>query len=229
MRIASLSSLLLIAALGGCSLLPDGGERSGSRDVRGQAPARQAETAQIATTRESRQCLSELAGLQADFTPLPDRDYGTGCSTNNTVALSQLRSDDDRLALSNLGPVSCPLATTFAGWARYGVDRAARQQLGSPLKKIETFGSYSCRNVAGSGRRSAHASAQAIDVAAFVLEDGRRISVKDGWQGTRAEKEFLQTIQNSACKRFGTVLGPEYNRAHEDHFHLEEGGGGFCR
>jgi len=91
MRIARLSSLLLIAALGGCSLLPDGGERSGSRDVRGQAPARQAETAQIATTRESRQCLSELAGLQADFTPLPDRDYGTGCSTNNTVALSQLK------------------------------------------------------------------------------------------------------------------------------------------
>jgi len=173
--------------------------------------------------------LTQLAATQAQFTPLPDRDYGTGCSTRNTVSLSALQADRDRLALTNLGPVACPLATTFAAWARFGVDRAARQEFGSPLKKIETFGSYSCRNVAGSTRRSAHASAQAIDVAAFVLEDGRRISVKDGWQGNAAERRFLQTIQTSACKRFGTVLGPGYNRAHEDHFHLEENGGGFCR
>jgi hypothetical protein len=37
-------------------------------------------------------------------------------------------------------------------------------------------------------------------------------------------------VHKSACKRFGTVLGPEYNAAHEDHFHLEGSGGTtFCR
>src|SRR5690606_20452285 len=111
------------------------------------------------------------------------RYYGAGCTTLGTVRLSALRSDNASLSLSNLGPVTCPLANTFAGWARYGVDRAARVVLGSPLVRIETFGSYSCRNVAGSGRRSAHATANAIDVSAFLLADGRRIRVLAGGHG----------------------------------------------
>ena len=131
--------------------------------------------------------------------------------------------------VTNLGAVACPLANTFAAWARYGVDRAARQILGSPLVRIETMGSYSCRNVAGTGRLSAHSRAEAIDVSAFVLADGRRISVLSGWNASRQEREFLQVIHKSACKRFGTVLGPDYNRAHHDHFHLEHGTGSFCR
>lgn len=132
--------------------------------------------------------------------------------------------------VSNIGPVQCQVASTFGDWARFGVDRAARQILGSPLARIETMGSYSCRNVAGSNRRSAHATAGAIDVSAFVLEDGRRISLTEDWNGgTAAEREFLRVVHKSACKRFGTVLGPEYNRAHADHFHLEGTGSSFCR
>lgn len=92
------------------------------------------------------------------------------------------------------------------------------------------MGSYSCRNVAGTSRRSAHSRAEAIDIAAFILEDGRRISVLDDWTGgSRAEREFLRVVQRSACKRFGTVLGPDYNAAHRDHFHLEWGKSSFCR
>jgi len=112
------------------------------------------------------------------------------------------------------------------------VDRAARQILGSPLARIETMGSYACRNVAGTGRRSAHATANAIDVSGFVLADGRRISVLHGWNGgTAAEREFLRVVHTSACRRFGTVLGPDYNAAHRDHFHFEPGHNGraFCR
>ncbi|WP_365705697.1 extensin family protein [Novosphingobium sp.] len=65
------------------------------------------------------------------------------------AAFASLQGDQARLALANLGPVACPLAQTLAGWARFGVDRAARQILGSPLVRIETMGGYSCRNVAG--------------------------------------------------------------------------------
>ena len=126
--------------------------------------------------------------------------------------------------------MACPLADAFAAWARFGVDRAARQMLGSGLARIETMGSYSCRNVAGSGRLSAHATAEAIDVAGFVLQDGRYISVQSDWSGgSRAEREFLRVIHESACKRLGTVLGPDYNAAHRDHLHLELTGSGFCR
>lgn len=132
--------------------------------------------------------------------------------------------------ISNLGPVKCGTAKAFTDWARFGVDRAARQILGSPLMRIETMGSYACRNVAGTDRRSAHARAEAIDVSGFVLEDGRRITLSGDWNdGTAAEREFLRVVHRSACKRFGTVLGPQYNAAHRDHFHLEGTGPRFCR
>ena len=215
-------------ALAGCSVLP-GGSGSGSsaspRQVASAAP-------RISNAPGVRQCMSELGLARASFEPLPDRYFGGGCSTVGTVQLSSLRSDQAQIALANIGPVTCSVAETFAGWARYGVDRAARQLLGSPVRSIETFGSYSCRNVAGSSKLSAHATAAAIDVAAFVLADGRRISVKNDWNGgTPAERRFLRIVHESACKRFGTVLGPEYNAAHQDHFHVEKviDGKSFCR
>jgi hypothetical protein len=177
-----------------------------------------------------RQCLATLGETRASFTPLPDQYYGAGCSTLGAVRLASLRGEDKRLELSNLGPVSCPVASTFANWARYGVDRAAQQILGSALVRIETMGSFSCRNVAGSGRRSAHATANAIDVSAFILADGRRVSVSGDWRGgTAEERRFLGAVHTSACKRFGTVLGPNYNAAHYDHLHLELGGRATCR
>ena len=92
------------------------------------------------------------------------------------------------------------------------------------------MGSYACRNVAGSNRRSAHSRAEAIDVSGFGLEDGRRITLTEDWDdGTPAEREFLRVVHRSACKRFGTVLGPEYNSAHADHLRLEGTGSEFCR
>jgi hypothetical protein len=176
------------------------------------------------------QCLADLGARAASYTPIPDQTYGAGCATINAVRLASLTSDNTSLALSNLGPVTCPLAATFAGWARFGVDRAARQILGSPLIKIETMGSYNCRNIAGTDRRSAHATGNAIDVSGFVLADGRRISLLGNWNaGTAQEREFLRTIHQSACKRFGVVLGPDYNSAHRNHFHVELTDNAVCR
>lgn len=218
-RLSSVLSLTL--ALAGCV---------GAPEPRRQ-PVRQS-TAIFSPSPQARQCLAGLGVTRASFTPLPDQYFGAGCSTLNSVRLSSLQGDSAQFALSNIGPVACPLAQTFAAWARFGVDRAARQILGSPLVRIETMGSYNCRNVAGSGRRSAHARAEAIDVSAFILADGRRISVQDDWsEGSGGEREFLQIVHASACKRFGTVLGPGYNAAHRDHFHVELGGPGrgYCR
>jgi hypothetical protein len=178
----------------------------------------------FSTAPSAHQCLINLGQTQANFTPLPDQILGTGCSTINTVRLAWLRGDDAHLQMANMGPVTCNLAAALEGWARFGVDRAARQILGSPLARIDTFGSYSCRNIAGSDHRSGHATANAVDIAAFVLADGHRITVKAQWSdGTPAERNFLRIIRTSACRRFATVLTPDYNAAHHDHFHLEVG------
>ncbi|WP_435417061.1 extensin family protein [Parerythrobacter aurantius] len=223
MRTATLL-LLLAPALAACgSLLPQGSQAS--RETR--APAR---TQAVVTSPQGQQCLSQLSATGSRFDALPDKYYGAGCSALNAVTLQALAGDRSTLELANLGPVTCPLAEALSGWARFGVDRAARQILGSPLRRIETMGSYACRNVAGSSRRSAHARAEAVDIAAFVLEDGRRVSVLTDWKdGDAKEREFLRVVQQSACKRFGTVLGPEYNAAHRDHFHLERSQSSFCR
>lgn len=214
---------LFAFALAACGSLVPGG-REPSRPAHGAPPPGIA-------SEQTRRCLADLSATGARFSPVPDRYFEAGCSTLGTVTLTGLQGDEARFAVANLGPVACPLAETLAGWARFGVDRAARQVLGSPLARIETMGSYSCRDVAGRGRRSTHAVAQAIDVAAFVLADGQRISVIGNWaDGSERERGFLRLVHKSACKRFGTVLGPDYNAAHRDHFHLEDGRrGGFCR
>ncbi len=142
-----------------------------------------------------------------------------------------LQGDSGRLNISNLGPVTCPVSTAFAAWVRFGVDRAAQEILGTRLASVQTMGSYSCRNVAGTDRRSGHATGTAIDIGGFVLADGRVISVESGWDGSADEREFLRVVQRSACRRFGTVLGPDYNAAHRDHFHVEGviDGNSYCR
>ena len=227
--------------LAGCgSVIPDGrsGAAPGSVSV-GRAAARPAPISapRIASAPQGpisraadASCLADLDTSGARFAALPDTYSGPGCNKLGTVQLSALAGDASQFGVSNLGPVRCETAKAFTEWARFGVDRAARQLLGSPIARIETMGSYSCRNVAGTDRRSAHARAEAIDVSGFVLQDGRRIMLKRDWQGgDAATREFLRVVHRSACKRFGTVLGPAYNAAHEDHFHLEGTGAKFCR
>ncbi|MBB3861748.1 hypothetical protein GGQ88_003036 [Novosphingobium hassiacum] len=205
----------MTALLSACTGSPDTPQRRAPRNT----------GASITQTPQGRACLSSLGATQANFTPLPDQYYGAGCSTLGTVRLGWLKGDEGRLDVTNLGPLACPVAASLQGWARFGVDRAARQILGSPLVRIETMGSYSCRNVAGTSRLSAHATANAVDVAAFRLADGRRISILDDWNSPSPQtRAFLRTVRDSACKRFGTVLTPDYNAAHHNHLHLEPGG-----
>lgn len=237
-RIRGWTLAVAALALAGCgSLVPggSGGAAPGNASARARAPARPAVPVgsapqSYAQRAEDASCLADLGASGARFDPLPDTYAAPGCNKLGTVQLMALAGDRAPLSISNMGPVRCGVAKAFGDWARFGVDRAARQILGSPVARIETMGSYACRNVAGSERRSAHARAEAIDVSAFVLADGRRIVLRRDWDdGDAATREFLRVVHKSACKRFGTVLGPEYNAAHEDHFHLEGTGAKFCR
>ncbi len=138
------------------------------------------------------------------------------------------RPDRTRLADYPLAPdtppVTCPVAAALAAWRAKSVEPAAREVFGSDLVRIEHLGAYSCRRTYGSedGPWSEHATANAIDIAAFVLEDGRRISLVGGWDGDADEAEFLRRVRDGACDWFATVLSPDYNAAHADHFHLDQ-------
>lgn len=180
---------------------------------------------------DARMCLSNLKATSVRFSALPNQSFGGGCRTIDTVKLMDFGTET-----TNLGAMTCPLAANFTAWAKHAVRPAGRQYLGSDVVRIETFGTYSCRNVNGgrSGKLSQHAFGNAVDISAFVLRDGRRISVLNGWRGKPEEREFLRRLHQSACKRFGTVLGPDYNSAHANHFHFDmarsmKDGSAFCR
>ena len=190
-----------------------------------ERPAGQGAAVSGPSARQTAQCHADLRALGISFQVLPDRQLGSGCGLVGTVKLL-----DIGVPTTNLGAVRCGEARAFAAWARNGVAPAAYQLLGSELDRIETFGSYACRNVAGRDRRSGHAVANAIDVGGFVLKDGRRVTVLADWRSPDpATREFLQTVRRSACRRFGTVLSPDYNAAHANHLHLEDDAVRFCR
>lgn len=119
---------------------------------------------------------------------------------------------------------SCPVAAALALWERDVVQPAARARFGSRVVQIDHAGSYSCRRMYGQaeGRFSEHATADAIDVLGFRLADGRRISVLGDWPDSSGEAAFLRDARDGACELFSTVLSPDYNQAHADHFHLDQ-------
>ena len=181
------------------------------------------------TPRETQQCFTDLQREEVRFSPLPDRDYGGGCVVTGAVQLL-----DIGVPVTNLKSMRCGLARTFTDWVRYRVAPAAYQILGSELVKVESFGTYQCRGIIGNGEAAArkmseHGLANAVDISAFVLRDGRRITVEQGWHSSDPEvRRFLDVIHASACKRFRTVLSPDYNAAHHNHLHLDMGKGPFC-
>ena len=223
LRAARLLPLALALLLSACV--------GGSPERRADAPpssGRPAATrpALPAPTADTRTCFAQLNETGVRFTPLPDQDMGGGCSQRGS-----LRLNDIGTATTNLGPITCPLARNFIAWVNHAVKPAGRQVFGQDVVRVETFGTYSCRNIYGgrSGRLSQHAFANAIDVSGFVLADGRRVTVLDGWNGDARSREFLRLLHTSACRRFGTVLSPEYNAAHANHFHFDMSGQNFCR
>jgi hypothetical protein len=209
------SSLALLAMLAACVGPPKG--RSADTKPRKAA---------VAVNENIKQCVGDLDRLNVRYTPIADQGFGNGCSTIGTVQLLGVG-----VPITNVTAIRCPLARALALWTREALQPAARDAFGSRVVKIESMGGYSCRNIIG-GRgtgRSEHATGNAIDIGAFVLADGRRVSIRQGWNGAGDEREFLRQIRGYACKHFQTVLSPDYNAAHFDHLHFDLGGKAFCR
>lgn len=163
------------------------------------------------------ECRALLERSDIAFRTLDPRGEGA-CRLEDRTVL-------DASPLSPAKPAStCAVAAGLEYWVRHGLKSASQDLLGSPVARIEHLGTASCRRIYGrdEGAWSEHATGNAIDIAAFVLEDGRRISVLNDWQGDEAKAQFLHRARDSACEAFGTVLSPDYNAAHADHLHLDQ-------
>jgi len=170
-------------------------------------------------------CRGVLGRSTMKFSVMADRTIGEECGFTDVV-----RTDATPIAFSPKPVATCSL-TAGLYWWQQRLDEIAPQELHTRIVRIDQLGTYACRNInsAAEGRRSQHATANAIDVAAFHTADGRVISVVKDYGKATPEGRFLDAAHDSACDLFNIVLGPRYNRLHANHFHLDFGGFRFCR
>jgi len=124
----------------------------------------------------------------------------------------------------------CSAAASLVLWERHVLQQEAERILKKKVRSIQTFGTFSCRNVnhQKQGRLSQHATANAIDIASFTFVDGSTASLLKDWD--KSERgAFLRALRNGACRFFGGVLSPDYNAAHANHFHFDMGWWKICR
>ncbi len=176
--------------------------------------------------RDRAECRQVLAGADLRHAPIPDRETAAGCGFDNAVRISATSA-----RVGAPFALSCRSAVALAMWERHGLQAEALARYGQPVARIEHLGSYACRNIYGhqDARRSRHATADALDIAGFILADGHRISVLAHWNVDTPDARFLHAVHARACRYFDAVLGPDYNAAHRDHLHFDRGSFGICR
>ncbi|MDD0841864.1 extensin-like domain-containing protein [Pseudomonas sp. Gutcm_11s] len=174
--------------------------------------------------RDPELCRLALDSSVLRYTAVADSEPAAGCAVQNSV-----RVDRSAVQFSSSFLASCRLAVAYALFEEHGLQPAARRAFGQPVARVDHLGSFACRNIGNSQRRSQHATANALDIAGFRLQDGRRISVARHWAGKGPEALFLREVRDAACDSFRVTLGPEYNAAHRDHLHLDMGLFRLCR
>lgn len=171
-------------------------------------------------------CLQVLQESDLEYQLLPDRETAEGCGFYNAARLI-------KSGISYGGDItlSCAALVGLAVWEKHDLQPLAQELFDQEVVRIRHYGTYSCRNIANRkvGKRSQHAKANAIDIAGFRLADGREISIAKDWQKESKAGQFLRQLHAAACDRFSTVLGPEYNQQHQDHFHFDQSSYGICR
>jgi hypothetical protein len=146
-------------------------------------------------------------------------DEGNGCEVDNAWRIRSLAG----VGFSQPAVVNCGMVAPLSDWMINTVQPAAQNAFGESVVAVDVAASYSCRprNNRGGARMSEHGYGNAIDIAAFTLEDGRKVTVEQGFWESRRDARFLQKVRDDACRDFNTVLGPGSDRHHDDHIHLD--------
>jgi hypothetical protein len=171
---------------------------------------------------QERACLSAGVVRESPFVALRSSLGGpTVCGAISPYSVSAAANGLVQLRPAAL--LRCPMVPALEHWVERVVMPAARRHFRREIVELKIAGSYSCRpmnNIDGAFL-SEHGHANAIDVSGFVLADGRKVAVKTGWWGVFAERNFLRDVHRGSCALFTTVLGPNYDASHRDHFHLD--------
>jgi hypothetical protein len=171
---------------------------------------------------EERACLASGVIHQTAFVHSRSALGGPSvCGAENPFEMSA--ADNGRVVLQPPASLRCPMIPQIDSWVKQVVEPAARYYFRQELAGLKVLASYSCRpmNSVEGAQISEHAYANAVDIGGFKLTNGDTISVQGGWNGSEREQAFLRRVHDGSCEYFTTVLGPNYNSLHSNHFHLD--------
>jgi len=170
-------------------------------------------------------CIAALTESELDFRRIDDRPLKDGCGISAGVVIEK-----SNVAYNGAFQSTCAL-TAALYWYEQKLDELAVLHMGVRVQRIDHLGAYACRNVNSreTGRRSQHATANAIDIAGFHFADGTVANVLKDWGQATREGRFLTAAHAEACRFFNVTLGPAYNSLHHNHFHLDLGRSRICR
>jgi hypothetical protein len=164
-------------------------------------------------------CRLALTEAVAIAPSIPDIHGPGGCGGEDLVRLEAVvLPDHKRVALKPAAILRCAMASAVADWIRTDMAPLAAS-LGSVISGLDNFDSFECRgrNRVVGAPLSEHGRANALDVRALSLADGQSISLTD----RNVPRELRESVLQSVCARFSTVLGPGSDGYHEDHIHLD--------
>jgi hypothetical protein len=192
-----------------------------------RAAATRQTPARVAQPGNSRGALCGIPGLVGDrLEPIPGRIQG--CGIAEPVRLRAV----DGIALSTPATINCTTAQALQTWVQSSLVPTVGRT-GGGVRSLRVVASYACRsrnNQAGA-RVSEHGRGNAIDIAGIGLQNGSELTVLTGWRERRTGA-MLRDLHRGACGPFGTVLGPNSDRFHQDHFHFDVASyrsGSYCR
>ncbi|RPE67153.1 extensin-like protein [Pacificibacter maritimus] len=151
-----------------------------------------------------------------------------GCGLDGPVHVTEISG----VTLSRPATIDCTTAKALHKWVEKGAKPAAKR-IGGGLSSLTVVASYACRprnNIPGA-KVSEHGRGRAIDIAGVTFKNGDVATVLKGWN-SRAYGKMFKKMHKSACGPFGTVLGPNANKYHKDHFHFDTAryrSGSYCR
>lgn len=151
-----------------------------------------------------------------------------GCGIPNAVQVRAVSG----ITLSQPALMDCKTAKALKTWLE-DTAKPALARKGGGLKQVRVAAHYACRtrnNLPG-GRISEHGKGRAIDISGVQLRDGTLITVRSGWNNAET-RDAMRKLHKGACGPFGTVLGPNSDRFHLDHFHFDTAryrSGPYCR
>lgn len=167
---------------------------------------------------------SRLEGEVAGTVPGPG-----ACGIDNAVRITAV----DGVRLSQPALLNCRTARALADWVEDGAQRAVGRR-GGGLETLHVAAHYVCRtrNHRPGARLSEHSFGNAIDISGVTLKNGDRLTVTEHYDAWGRSGRIVRRMHDAACGPFGTVLGPESDRYHQNHFHFDTArhrGGPYCR